>query len=97
MVEVFDDKLQDTVLVASTPAWRVAAVTPTEDYKLHLRFADGSRKVYDMRPLLEWTVFEPLRNPGLFLQGHVDGGTVVWTDDIDIAPEELYENSVPVE
>ena len=97
MVEVYDKTLQDTVLVASTPAWRVTEVTPTEDFQLLLTFADGSKKVYDMTPHLEWEVFRPLRNPVLFMTAHVGGYTVVWNDDLDIAPEELYENGVPVE
>ena len=29
------------------------------------------------------------------MRAHAEYGTVVWTDDIDIAPEHLYECSVP--
>ncbi|MDO5327119.1 MAG: hypothetical protein Q4G00_10425 [Clostridia bacterium] len=31
------------------------------------------------------------------MQAKAAFGTVVWSDDVDIAPEHLYECSVPVE
>ncbi len=31
-----------------------------------------------------------------FLTAKADCGTVVWDDDIDIAPEHLYESSTPM-
>ena len=34
-------------------------------------------------------------NKMLFMKAKVECGTAVWTDDIDIAPEHLYECSVP--
>ena len=30
-----------------------------------------------------------------FLGARVDGDTVIWSEDIDIAPEHLYQNSKP--
>ncbi|MBQ9528354.1 MAG: DUF2442 domain-containing protein [Fretibacterium sp.] len=78
-----------------TPVWSVKSVCPTEDYTLLLTFASGERRVYDARPLLEERLYIKLRNPGFFKKAHAEYGTVVWTDDIDIAPEHLYECSVP--
>ena len=77
-----------------TPVWVVKEVTPNEDYLLHLTFADGTKKVYDARPLLEKAVYSPLKNLSFFLSAKAECGTVVWNDDIDIAPEHLYECSV---
>ncbi|MFM7558509.1 DUF2442 domain-containing protein [Cylindrospermopsis raciborskii] len=47
-----------------------------------------------MRPYLDMTVFQPLKNPGFFGLASVNYGTVVWPGEIDIAPETLYELSV---
>jgi hypothetical protein len=46
---------------------------------------------------LEKPVFSDLKNIVFFLCARVDCGTVVWNDEIDIAPEYLYECGRPVE
>ena len=79
----------------NTPVWVVTDVKPQKDYTLHLTFADVSKKIYDARPLLEKPIFYNLKNIGFFLGAHVECGTVVWNDDVDIAPEHLYEFGKP--
>ena len=80
----------------NTPAWVVKEVKPQEDYTLLITFADGAKKIYDARPLLDKAIYAQLKNPGFFLKAKADCGTVVWNDDIDIAPEHLYESSRPI-
>ena len=77
------------------PYWTVKEVLPRPDYTLLLTFADGTRKVYNAKPLLDFAVNAPLRSRGLFMQAAVVGDTVGWPGDLDVAPEHLYENSVP--
>lgn len=81
----------------NTPAWVVKEVQPRKDYTLLITFADGTKKIYDARPLLEKPIYAQLKNPAFFLKAEVDCDTVVWSDDIDIAPEHLYECSQLVE
>ena len=76
-----------------TPAWVVKEVQPKQDYTLLLTFADGTKKVYDARPLVDKAIYAQLKNITFFLRAKVECGTVVWNDDIDIAPEHLYEYS----
>lgn len=82
--------------------YRVKEVTPARDYTLLMTFETGERKVYDMKPLIagakeDWHVFKPLNDADFFMTAKSDGVTVFWGDgDIDIAPEELYQNSTPV-
>lgn len=79
-----------------TPVWVVKEVQPQADYTLLLTFADGKRKVYNARPLLDKAIYAQLKSLAFFLKAKANCGTVVWNDDIDIAPEHLYECSMPV-
>jgi hypothetical protein len=70
------------------------AVTHAEyrgDYCVHVTFSDGSQNTIDFEPWLEGPVFEPLKEPARFARFFVDGGTVVWPNGADIAPETLYD------
>lgn len=79
-----------------TPNWVVKEVLPKEDYTLFLTFADGTKKIYDARPLLEKQIYSKLNNIKFFMSAKSECGTVVWNDDIDIAPEHLYEYARPM-
>jgi hypothetical protein len=75
---------------------QVNSVETTPNFSLLLSFNNGERRCFDMRPYLHYPVFRRLENPGFFSLAHVDYGTVIWPGDIDIAPETLYEYSVPL-
>ena len=69
---------------------RVKTVTPTDDYKLLLTFTNGERGIYDCSPLLDFGVFQELREKDYFQQVTVVAGTVAWPHDQDICPDTLY-------
>lgn len=73
----------------------VCSVEALSGYELVLTFNSGERRRFGMRPYLCYPVFRRLENPGYFALARVDYGTVTWPGDIDIAPETLYERSVP--
>lgn len=75
------------------PVWTVIKVEARKDYKLIIDFADGTRRLYDARALLEKPVCAPLKELAFFMNAKAECGTVVWSDDVDIAPEHLYECS----
>ena len=79
-----------------TPVWVVKEVVPQENYTLLLTFADGEKRIYNALPLLDKAIYAQLKNLAFFLDAKSDCGTVVWNDDIDIAPEHLYECSQPL-
>lgn len=81
----------------NTPRGGVRDVSAREDYTLMLLFADGSRKIYDARPLAEKPIYAKLKNVAFFLDAKAEFGTAVWDDDTDIAPEHLYECGTDVE
>lgn len=81
----------------STPYWEVKAVTPKPDYSLLLTFSSGERRRFDARPLLSKPIYQRLKVLSFFLSAKAEYGTVIWDDDTDIAPEYLWEASIPVQ
>ncbi|HEY5618761.1 MAG TPA: DUF2442 domain-containing protein [Vicinamibacterales bacterium] len=61
------------------------------DFRIRVTFNDDSQNTIDFRQWLEGPMFEPLKNPEYFERFFVDGGTIVWPNGADMAPETLYE------
>lgn len=59
-------------------------------YRIHLTFNDNKEKTVDFQQWFEGPVFEPLKDTQYFQRFFLDGGTVVWPNGADIAPETLY-------
>jgi hypothetical protein len=72
---------------------RPAQVKPLDGYKLEIKFANGELKIMDMKPYLAYPAFQALAEKPLFMQARVAHNTVIWNDEIDIAPESLYLES----
>lgn len=73
----------------------VIDVKPGLDYTLWLEFENNEKRVFDVAPYLEIGVFKHLKDRVLFSRARIEGGTVAWPGEIDIAPETLYECSIP--
>ena len=55
---------------------RIKAVRAGNDYRLELVFTNGETGWYDCRPLLEFGVFQELKDLSYFRQARVELGTV---------------------
>ena len=75
----------------------IVNVRPHPDFRLDLEFENGERRVFDMRPLLVLRPWNRISNLHIFQRVRVDYGTLVWPGGIDIAPETLYDESIPSE
>ena len=74
-------------------------IYPTEvqylhDYEMLITFSNGEKRVYDGQEDITQGVFTQLRNKALFAHARIERGTVVWNDELDIAPEALYAESI---
>jgi hypothetical protein len=66
---------------------------PLGGYVVSVRFEDGTAADVDLSYLTEYGgVFEPLKDPAYFarLRADAEAGTIVWPNDVDVAPETLY-------
>lgn len=69
---------------------------PVVGYVVRVRFDDGTAGEVDLSYLRGFGgVFEPLKDPAFFRQLRADreAGTIVWPNDLDIAPETLYAHA----
>lgn len=74
----------------------VIRVKTTKDFQLELTYQNGEKRRFDMRPLLTQRPWNRIAEPQLFHHAEVAYGTVIWPGEIDIAPETLYDDSVPL-
>ncbi len=76
------------------PRYFVTKAIVLDEYRLRLSFHDGTVGDVDLSDIAtRGGVFAPLRDLETFRTVRVDpdAGTIVWSDQLDIAPETLYE------
>jgi len=71
-------------------------VKPLDNYKLLVFFDNGEKKIFDINDYFSIKPFQQLMNKTIFNTVRTNGITVEWLDGIDICPDDLYYNSVPV-
>ena len=68
----------------------VVKVKACQETKLEVEFTDGSIRLFDVKPLLQYPAFSGLSDNTLFIKAQVNNGTVAWNEEIDISPDTLY-------
>jgi Protein of unknown function (DUF2442) len=76
---------------------RPIRVVPKIDHTLEIEFANQEVRMFDMKPHLDFGVFQELKDTSYFLQAKVEHGTVTWPHEQDICPDTLYEDSMPID
>lgn len=66
---------------------KIISASPRPNYRIEVTFKNGVHGVFDMTPYLNEGVFVKLRDPIFFNAVHVEYGTLVWPEEIDIAPD----------
>ena len=66
---------------------KIISATPQSNYLVDVTFKNGVRGIFSMRPYLNEGVFVKLQDPKFFNAVRVEYGTLVWPDEIDIAPD----------
>lgn len=86
----------DEIIKGAPLGPRVKEVVPTDNFELLLTFNTGEKKKFDAKKLFEYPMYAPLKNIGFFKLVKADNMCVYWNDEIDICPDTLYEQSVPM-
>ena len=76
--------------------WSVKTAKYLDGYRVAVSFADGKSGVVDLeKHLRQGPVFKRLLDVQVFQQFRInpDFGVLCWGDDLDIAPETLYEEA----
>ncbi|MGE4284401.1 MAG: DUF2442 domain-containing protein [Clostridia bacterium] len=68
-------------------------VEPLQGYQLLLTFDNGEKRIFDMKPYLDKGIFKELRDEKMFKSVRVSFDSIEWSNQADIDPELLYEDS----
>ena len=68
-------------------------VKAVNDYKLHLTFANGEKRQFDMKPYLNKGIFLELMDVQKFKTVYISFDTIAWKNEADFDPEILYTHS----
>ena len=80
--------------VNSAVPWRVVEVRALREYRLAVRFADGTHGEADLSRLVlgpNAGIFAALRDHKLFAQAAIEDGAVTWPGELDLAPDAMYD------
>lgn len=71
----------------------VASVAANQDFSLAIVFDNGEEGILDMKPYLDFGVFQKIREYGAFERVRVAFDTVEWDCGVDLDPEFIYAKS----
>jgi hypothetical protein len=75
---------------------RAKSVSYIKNYRLFVVFTNGEEKVFDLKPLLTYPVYENMKDEAYCAKAKVKNGIVVWDDETDLDPDRLYLESKPI-
>ena len=79
---------------APNSRWRVAEIQALPDFRMRVRFLDGTVGIVDISHRVHSPgagVFTCLADPFQFKQVTVEFGVVTWPCGIDLAPDAMYD------
>lgn len=69
-------------------------VRALKDYLIYIKFDTNEEKIYDMKGDLNHKFYERLKDINYFKDINISGINIEWKNGEDIAPENLYDNSI---
>lgn len=65
-----------------------------ESYKIWLKFENGEERIFDMEKYIHQKFYQKLKDREYFEKVKVAGNTIEWENGEDVAPENLYYDSI---
>ncbi len=75
---------------------RPMEVKALENYLIYIKFKNGEEKIYDMKDNLKFKFYKKLKDINNFKNVYISGINIEWKTGEDIAPENLYYDSIPI-
>jgi hypothetical protein len=72
----------------------VKEVIPGDDYVLTILFDNGENGVLDMKPMLDFGIFQRIKDYGAFNRVKVSFDTIEWDCGVDLDPEYVYARCI---
>jgi len=72
----------------------VKEVLPHDDYTLTVLFENGEKGILDMRPILDFGVFQILKDYDIFKRVHVAFDKIELECGVDLDPEFVYAKCI---
>lgn len=72
---------------------QVISAEPLEGMRVLVSFENGVRGVFDCTYLTNDPYWAKLKSPAFFRQVRAECGTLCWPQDIDVAPESVWEDA----
>jgi hypothetical protein len=67
-----------------------------DEYKLLLEFDNGEIRIFDATVLFDRKPFQLIKDQSIFKQVKTNNISIVWLNEIDVCPDELYYSSKPI-
>ena len=75
---------------------RPMEVKALDNYLIYIKFKNGEEKIYDMKDNLKFKFYKKLKDINNFKNVYISGINIEWKTGEDIAPENLYYDSIPI-
>ncbi|MDP2888007.1 MAG: DUF2442 domain-containing protein [Bacteroidota bacterium] len=72
-------------------------VKPLENYRLLLTFENGEKREFDMKPYLDFGIFQELKDLRIFRTVKTSFDSIEWENEADFDPEILYQKSIKID
>lgn len=68
-------------------------VNVLNNYELLIKFDNGEKRVFDVKPYFGHKIFDELKDIKMFQTVKISGLSIEWDNGADICPDELYNES----